>query len=198
MSDDRETARVLRQAKLLGEDSLNDLDRWRLRHARDEEERAAQRRAEECAPQQRERQTTVDELRAEMADIRAETNRLHDVVLEAVGEVLGEGSNKTCDLIEKAVRDLQREMTASIARHYGELMGGSTLSRRKCARERIRISSLRPSAMMVMRSMICRILIQSCVRRRSTDASLLRSRGGRRPRGLALRRRGRRGRPLLR
>jgi len=123
MSDDRETARVLRQAKLLGEDSLNDLDRWRLRHARDEEERAAQRRAEECAPQQRERQTTVDELRAEMADIRAETNRLHDVVLEAVGEVLGEGSNKTCDLIEKAVRDLQREMTASIARHYGELMG---------------------------------------------------------------------------
>jgi hypothetical protein len=33
MSKD-ETARVRRQAELCGEDSLNDLDRWRLRNAR--------------------------------------------------------------------------------------------------------------------------------------------------------------------
>jgi hypothetical protein len=46
MSDQGENKRVLGQAKLCGEDSLNDLDKWRLRGARDEEARAERRRAE--------------------------------------------------------------------------------------------------------------------------------------------------------
>ena len=123
MSDDRETARVRNQAKLLGEDSLNDLDRWRLRRARDEEERVARRRAEE----REQRADAVDvlraELRQEVAALRGEMDRLHEVVLEAVGQALGEVSNKTCDWAEKLIRDLQREMTTSVARVHGEMMG---------------------------------------------------------------------------
>jgi hypothetical protein len=123
MNERDESERVLRQAKLLGEDSLNSLDRWRLRQVREEEARAAQKRAEERAQQQHETRTTAEQLRAEMADIRAEMNRLHDVVLEATGSALGEISNKTCDWAEKLIRELQGEMTTSIARVHGELMG---------------------------------------------------------------------------
>jgi hypothetical protein len=123
MSDDRETARALRQAKLLGEDSLNDLDRWRLRHARDEEERAARGWAEERGKQQHETRTMAEQLRAEMADIRAEMDRLHEMMLEAVGTAIGEVSNKTLDCAEKAIRDLQREFITELARTRGELTG---------------------------------------------------------------------------
>jgi hypothetical protein len=123
MNERDESERVLRQAKLFGEDRLNSLDRWRLRHAREEEKRAARKRAEERKHQQYETQATAEQLRAEMADIRAEMNRLYDVMLEAAGTALGEISDKTCDWAEKLIRELQGEMTTSIARVHGELMG---------------------------------------------------------------------------
>jgi len=44
-------------------------------------------------------------------------------VLEAVGQALGEVSDKTCAWAEKLIRELQGEMTTSIARVHGEMMG---------------------------------------------------------------------------
>ena len=61
MSDQDENERVLRQARLLGEGSLNDLDRWRLRGARAEEERAKQQ-----AEERKQRSDAVEVLRAEL------------------------------------------------------------------------------------------------------------------------------------
>jgi hypothetical protein len=123
MSDQDEYERVLRRAKLFGEDSLNDLDRWRLRGAREEQARAKQKQAE--AREQHEDAVEVlrAELQQEVAALRGEMDRLHEVVLEATGQALGEVSDKACDWAEKLVRELKNEMTTSVARIHGEVMG---------------------------------------------------------------------------
>jgi hypothetical protein len=112
---DDETKRVRRQAKLYGEDSLNRLDRWRLQVAEREDKLAAQRRAEEREQQQRKKETTADQLRAEIAALRAEMYKLHEVVIEATGDALGTHGDKIIDLAEKFVKDNQREFERSFA-----------------------------------------------------------------------------------
>jgi hypothetical protein len=109
MSDD-ETERVRRQVKLHGEDSLNRLDRWRWNNIRAADKLAAERRAEERAQQQQDKQTTVDQLRAEMAALRTEMYKLHEVMIEATGEAVGQHGDKLLDHAEKFVKDVQRDM----------------------------------------------------------------------------------------
>ena len=89
---------------------------------REREERAAKRdlrRSEE-------RNTVAalrSEMQAELASLRAEMEAQKQLVLDATGEALGQISNKTCDLAERQINNLQRELTTTIARHYGELAG---------------------------------------------------------------------------
>jgi hypothetical protein len=121
-SDRDELQRVRRQAELCGEDNLNALDKWRLRQARDEDERARRRKAAD-----QEREDAVQQLRAEMqqelAAIRAEMHELHEAALEAAGEVIGQYSDKTFNLAEKAITEMRDMLTTASARQYGELMG---------------------------------------------------------------------------
>jgi hypothetical protein len=115
MSERDEAARVRRQAKLCGRDSLNRLDRWRLEVAEREEARAAERRAEERVQQQQKKQSIVEQLRAEMATLRAEMYELHEVVIQATGDALGTHSDKIIDIAEKFVKDNQREFLKGLA-----------------------------------------------------------------------------------
>jgi len=62
-------------------------------------------------------------MQAELASLRAEMEAQKQLVLDATGEALGQISNKTCDLAERQINNLQRELTTTIARHYGELAG---------------------------------------------------------------------------
>jgi len=100
-----------------------DEQRWYDDAERQErEERAAKRdlrRSEE-------RNTVAvlrSEMQAELASLRAEMEAQKQLVLDATGEALGQISNKTCDLAERQINNLQRELTTTIARHYGELAG---------------------------------------------------------------------------
>ena len=74
-----------------------------------------------------ERDAAIDqlrvELRQEVASLRAEMEAQKQLLLDATGQALGELSNNTCDLAERQINDLQRELTTTIARHYGELAG---------------------------------------------------------------------------
>ena len=134
--DRREHERVLREAALRGEDSLNQLDKWRLKQARAEEARVAQHRAERRTEERRRERdwitksaqdSEIEALRAELrqaiADVNAKIEYQHEVILEAVGEALGQVSNKTCEWAEKLIHELKNEMITSVARVHGEMMG---------------------------------------------------------------------------
>jgi hypothetical protein len=47
----------------------------------------------------------------------------HEAALEAAGETIGEYSNKVVDYTEKAFKQFQTELWATIGRQYGELQG---------------------------------------------------------------------------
>jgi hypothetical protein len=93
-------------------------------NAADEERRESKKRQER---QHLERDAAIDQLRAELrqevANLRSEMEAQKQLLLDATGQALGELSNKTCDLAERQINDLQRELTTTIARHYGELAG---------------------------------------------------------------------------
>jgi hypothetical protein len=112
---DEDPQRVLRQARFLGEDSLNELDQRRLRDARDAEgHRTADRDAVKALRA---------EMRAEISRLYAEIERRYDLTMDAVGQALGEISNKTCDLAERQINELRRELTTSLSRIHGEVLG---------------------------------------------------------------------------
>jgi hypothetical protein len=117
-----EFERVKRQAALYGEDSLNDLDKWRLHRSRDEDERDKERvRARQIE------QSEVEQLRAEMqrelAALRAEMVERHEAALEAAGEVVGQYADKTFELAERTIKAVRDLLTVTIERRFGELMG---------------------------------------------------------------------------
>jgi len=84
-----------------------------------EQKMQKQRRVERRQPEQ----TVVDQLRAEMRDLRAEVHQLHETALEVAGEAIGEFSNKTVDHVEKMIREIQNTLLGTIERRFGELMG---------------------------------------------------------------------------
>ena len=83
--------------------------KWRRDANRAEEERRAAQRE---LRQSREHDT-VAHLRADMqheiANLRTEMNRLHELQLAAVGQALGEISNKICERAEKAVDKIESD-----------------------------------------------------------------------------------------
>jgi hypothetical protein len=117
-----EAARVRRQAELLGRDSLNQHDRYRLELADREEARTERRRAEERAQRrQQERQATTEQLRTEMAALRAEMHGLHAAMIEATGQAVAEFSDQTLKNATTAVRDIQRELLSLVEQRFAEL-----------------------------------------------------------------------------
>jgi len=101
--------------------------KWVREANRAEEERDRYRRELEKRERQGVEQNAVAALRTEMrqeiATLREEMIAQKQLLLDATGQALGEISNKTCDVSERAVKELQNELTATIARHYGELAG---------------------------------------------------------------------------
>ena len=76
---------------------------------------------------EREQRDAVDQLRAEMqrelANRRGEVHRQSEVRLEAVGEVIGEYSDRTIDHVEKLIKQIESQLWVAIERRFGELMG---------------------------------------------------------------------------
>src|SRR6516225_5453590 len=101
-NDRDEAARIRAQIKNLGEQSLSELDRWRWHKLRDDEAEARthRRQAEPDA---------VSQLRAEM---QRELGALRD---EAVGEALGDFSDKALSLTDKMVGEVRSMLTTEIA-----------------------------------------------------------------------------------
>jgi hypothetical protein len=97
--------------------------KWVREANRAEEERDRYRRELERREQRHAESDAVAALRVEVADLRAEMAAQKQLLLDATGQALGEISNKTCDLTERQIDKLQRELTTTIARHYGELAG---------------------------------------------------------------------------
>jgi hypothetical protein len=95
--------------------------RWRRDAIQREEERAEGRRR----MQREEKRIAMHQLRAEVhqeiANLRAEMHQLHEVALEATGQTIGEYSNKVADLAERAVRQLQAEVSTLIERRFAEI-----------------------------------------------------------------------------
>jgi hypothetical protein len=120
MNDD-ETERVRRQVKLHGEDSLNRLDRWRWNNIRIADKRAAEHRAEEHVHQRQEKQSVVEQLRAEIAALRSEMYQLHEVMIEATGEAVGQYGDKLLDRSEEFVKNMQREFLMLTEKQFAEL-----------------------------------------------------------------------------
>ena len=111
--DRAEFERVKGQAKLYGEDSLNSLDKWRLRRSRDEDERDGERaRARQAEPSEVERLRA--EMQQEIAAVRAEMVERHEAALEAAGAVIGEYSDKTFDLAERTIKEVRDLLTVTM------------------------------------------------------------------------------------
>src|SRR5262245_24751910 len=108
---------------LMGQDSLNEMDKWRMQNAQRDEELARQRRAEKHERQQHEQQCVIDQLRAEMhreiSGLRDEMYKLHEDANEAAGTVIGDYSNRVRDVMHEAIKELKTE----VAQKFGELMG---------------------------------------------------------------------------
>ena len=108
---------------LMGPDSLNETDKWRMQNAQRDEELTRQRRANKHERQQSEQQCVVDQLRAEMrreiGALRDEMLGLHEAATEASGEVIGDYSNRVRDVMHEAIKELKTE----VAQKFGELMG---------------------------------------------------------------------------
>jgi hypothetical protein len=92
-------------------------------NAADEERRESEKRER----QHIERDAAIDQLRAELrqevANLRSEMEAQKQLLFDATGEALGMLCDKTLNLAETTIRDIQREMSTTIARHYGELAG---------------------------------------------------------------------------
>src|SRR5215471_16187278 len=89
----------------------------------DAERQEAERRAAKRDLRRSEEHDTVAHLRADMqheiANLRAEMQHQREFLLNAVGQALGEISNKMCDRAEASIAKLENE----IARKFGETMG---------------------------------------------------------------------------
>jgi hypothetical protein len=125
MTDDQdEVARVRRQVTLHGEASLNRLDAWRWKNICAADERAERRKAlgreERRAEERAQQRTTADELRSEMARLRAEVHQLHDALIEATGEAIGQFTDKAVDRAERAIKDIQRETLTLVEKGFAE------------------------------------------------------------------------------
>jgi hypothetical protein len=97
--------------------------KWRRDAIRDgEARRAAERERQRC-----EELDAVAGLRAEMreeiANLRAEVYRLHEVAIEATGEGIGVYADKVIDRAEAMIREIRDLLTVAIERRFGELMG---------------------------------------------------------------------------
>jgi hypothetical protein len=112
--DNDHDARLRTQVRLLGEDSLNVLDKARWEDLRRREQWAAKRE-----------QDTVAQLRAEMhgefARLRDELEQRREVATEAVGTFVGETFDKLLDKTELAARDLQRDLFTLVEKRFAEL-----------------------------------------------------------------------------
>jgi hypothetical protein len=97
--------------------------KWRRDANRDE----AERRVAEAERQRHEESDTVAGRRADMqheiANLRAEVHRLHELQIAAGGEALGVYGDKICGHLEKAIQELQSEVFSEVARKFGEAMG---------------------------------------------------------------------------
>ena len=97
--------------------------KWKEDADRAEEERRAAKRE----LRRSEEHNTVAHLRADMqheiANLRTEMNRLHELQLAAVGQALDEISNKICERAEKAVDKIESELRILTERRFGEAMG---------------------------------------------------------------------------
>jgi hypothetical protein len=129
--DHEEDERVLRKAAMLGEQSLNQMDRWRLDGARRREKRAqdlkaAEREQERVQAQARQRERDdVEALRAELrqtiADVRGEMRQQHEAWIEIVGTALGGYGNKIVKEAEDLVRSSQRDLFALVEKRFAEM-----------------------------------------------------------------------------
>jgi hypothetical protein len=74
-----------------------------------------------------EQRDAVDRLRAEMqrelSELRSEMCRRAEMQLEAVGEAIGDYSDKTVDHVEKLIKQVEGQLWIAIERRFGELMG---------------------------------------------------------------------------
>jgi hypothetical protein len=115
MTDDDEYRRLLTQVRLLGEDSLNDLDKWRLSSLRDKQRRSAAKE-----------QNTIAELRAEMhgeiARLRSELQAQHEISTEAVGTAIGQYGERVFTDAEQLSREVQHDLVMLIEKRFSELL----------------------------------------------------------------------------
>jgi hypothetical protein len=100
----------------------NGLEKWRDAAERQEREFAQARRRRDREQRANER-TAVDQLRAEMRRELSEIRRQAEVQVEAVGEAIGECSDKTVDHVEKVIKQVESQLWVAIERRFGELMG---------------------------------------------------------------------------
>jgi len=95
------------------------LVRWARDAQRQDEERARYKRELRRSSEH----DTVAHLRADMqheiANLRAEIQHQREFLLDAVGQALGELSNKMCDRFEASINKLEGD----VRRQFGEAMG---------------------------------------------------------------------------
>ena len=130
-NDREEDERILRQAAMLGEQNLSQMDRWRLDGARRRERRAQERKATEreqerrqARAQQRERddvEAVRAELRQAIADVRGEMKQQHEAWIEIAGTALGGYGNKIMKAAEDLVRNSQHDLFALVEKRFAEM-----------------------------------------------------------------------------
>jgi len=89
----------------------------------DDAERAEKERAAAKCEMRRLDPTIVDQLRAELqreiTALRSEMAQQKELIFDAVGQALGEISNKVCDRFEASINKLEGD----VRRQFGEAMG---------------------------------------------------------------------------
>jgi hypothetical protein len=107
---------VRARAATLGEDALNDLDKWRLRNLHDQERQtqAAQRE-----------QGEIERLRMEMwreiSRLRDEVEQRREQQVEIIGTAIGEYGDKLLDDAERFTRRVQHEVITLVETRFAQL-----------------------------------------------------------------------------